>query len=1210
MTDGGGTAITTATVLLVVCLCLATVAPPAMAGSMAISDVGSASGSDVESTTDSRDGAITPALRSASGSTEIVVRFEGDASLGPNEVGEPGASGGLSTDELKTDAANAQADFERFAERNPAVAIERQFWLANAMLVTVDTDRVPVDRLLDVQGVERVHENFEVELDSAATAETDAEVAGSIDSPPPGAVGSAGTTASVSTASTDATYGVEMVRAPEVWQEFDTRGEGATVAVLDTGADPDHPDLTVSGWAEIDANGEVIQDDDGPYDPNGHGTHVAGTVAGGNSSGTAIGVAPDATVHAIKVFPGDERSTTFTYVIGGMEAALDESVVGEPADVLQMSLGADGEYVPDLIEPVRNARSTGAIVVASSGNSGQGTSSSPANVYDSLAVGAVGETRGVAWFSSGENITTSEKWEGEVPDDWPVEYVVPDVSGPGVDVYSAAPGGAYTRKDGTSMAAPHVSGVAALMLSASTRNASDQELYETIRDTANHPENKTEADPEYGTGIVDAFAAVSSITENRSNLAVIDFDAPNETAPGATLETSATINNTGEDPGAGTVEYRFNDTVGDEANVSLQPGEETTVAFSYVVPPETETNRTYEHGVYTGDSNVTAEIDVLDTPYYRVTNLTTPDIAERDGPLNATANVTNRGVRGENRTVELRLTDPGNASNVSVLAATDVTLGAGNGTTVSLNGTVPNEFDTGEGTVTIASPDDAESRPVRIADAVGTIDGTVTDAETNAGLPDIDVTVENGSTVVGTATTGANGTYAVDVPATNLTVTATNETYAPATQTVELSTSGDTATANFSLALRDGTLSGVVGADDGLDLPANATVTVTNQTDDAVAAVDAADDGTYAVDLRPDTYNVTAVAPDFESEVITDLDIEANATTDGNFELTPLPATVSGTVTNESNSLPIEDAAVEIGSSSTTADADGNYAIDDLDRGDREVTVSADGYTERSQQVTLAANETRELDVSLSPRGVFTITDLSGSDEIEQGSNGAFDVTVRNDGRAADDAVVDVALSPSGSASPNPVAIDGVAVGNLGSESFTVDIDSGASTGTYTVTTSTGDDSRELSFEVVSGDDGGSDDGASGGGGGGGSGGGGGGAGGDGQTQPPADDTEDETEDEPTDETEDEPTDEPTDDIADDEELDDDTGEAEPDDDAPEDTGNGDSADNSRPDAEADDAQPDETTDDDAPGFGVAAGVIALLAGMLWTRRAKRSNER
>jgi len=54
------------------------------------------------------------------------------------------------------------------------VTVERSFWLANAMLVTVDTDRVPVDRLLDVRGVERVHENFEVELDSAATAGGDA----------------------------------------------------------------------------------------------------------------------------------------------------------------------------------------------------------------------------------------------------------------------------------------------------------------------------------------------------------------------------------------------------------------------------------------------------------------------------------------------------------------------------------------------------------------------------------------------------------------------------------------------------------------------------------------------------------------------------------------------------------------------------------------------------------------------------------------------------------------------------------------------------------------------------------------------------------------------------------------------------------------------------------------------------------------------------
>ena len=991
--SGRQSAATAITVLVVACLFIAPIASVVAVGGVdggsgvtsnggadsAADDVAvGGTAADAESESNDSD-TVGPELRSVNGTVQLVVRFEGDTQLTTGNVGTSGAtvdgseSGDVvSTNDLRSNAANAQADFETFAGTNPAVTVDRSFWLANAMLVTVDTEQIPIDRLLKVRGVERVHENFEVELDSAATAGNNAGVTGSVVGPS-GAVGST-TPTSVATASTEATYGVEMVRAPEVWQEFETRGEGATIAVIDTGIDPDHPDLTVSGWAEFNSTGALISE--GPenaYDDDGHGTHVAGSVAGGNASGTAIGVAPDANLYGIKTFDEPGAGATFAQVAAGMERATDESDV----DVLQMSLGASGTF-SEFIEPVQNAREAGKVVIASSGNGGQGTSSSPANIYDSLAVGAVDENRNVSSISSGETINTEDAWDSNAPEDWPDEYVVPDVSGPGVDVFSAEPGGTYDKKTGTSMAAPHVSGVAALMLSASTRDVSDQELYDTLRDTANHPQDATEPDTEYGTGIVDAFAAVSSVTENRSNLTVTDFDAPNETVPGATLETSATINNTGEDPGTGTVEYRFNDTVGDESNVSLQPGEETTVAFSYVVPSNTTTNQTYDHGAYTDNSNLTAGIDVVDTSFYQVTNLTAPGIVERDGTLNATANVTNQGVvDGENRSVELRLTDPGNESTVSTLAATTVSLGAGNGTTVSLNGTVPSEFDTGETTVTAASPEDSDSASIRIADAVGTINGTVIDAETNATLPDIDVLVETGAEVVGETTTESDGVYAIDVPATNLTVTASNATYAPSSQNVTLNESTDTATANFSLALRNGTLSGVVGSDDGLGGPTNATVTVTNATGNAVAAVDTDEDGTYGVDLRPDTYDVTVDAPDFESETVTDVDIEPNSTTDRSFELVPLPATLSGTVADAADGTPIGGATVTIKSKSMTTGSDGAYSFA-VDRGERTVTASADGYTDSSRTINLAANETRQVNLSLD---VISSGDDDGDDD-------------------------------------------------------------------------------------------------------------------------------------------------------------------------------------------------------------------------------------
>ena len=1168
--------------------------------------------------------AVGPGLRSANGTVELVVRFGDEAGPGASRSGDGARIG---TDELKTNAATAQGSFERFAERKPGVTVERSFWLANAMLVTVDTESVAVERLLEVRGVERVHENFRMELDSAATAGGGAG-AGAVGSPAGPAVG----TVSASSTSTNATYGVDMVRAPEVWERFGTRGEGATVAVLDTGIDPDHPDLTVSGWAEIDENGRVIQNDSGPYDANGHGTHVAGTVAGGNASGIAIGVAPEATVHAIKVFPDDSRSTTFTRVIGGMEAALNESVGGGRADVIQMSLGTNA-YVAEVIGPVRNAEAAGAIVVASAGNSGVNTSSSPGNVYDSLSVGVVDDSRTVAEFSGGENIDTSAAWGSDAPDDWPAEYVVPDVSAPGVSVNSAAAGGGYRNLSGTSMAAPHVSGVAALMISATSRNVTDGELSDTLRDTAKHPDGATAPDTRYGAGIVDGFAAVSSVTENRSTLAVSEFDAPTEATPGETLKPTATVENTGSDPGVGAVEYRFDGAVGDETNVSLAPGESETVSFSYVVPGDTPTNATYEHGVHTSDSNRTAAVDVLEPPSYEVSALRAPAFVERNGSFDATATVTNvGGLGGENRTVELRLTDPANASDVRVLDAANVSIGAGNATGVALHGTVPSGFATGETTVAVASSEDAADATVGVADAVGTVSGTVTDAETNAALSGISVVVEDGGESTGETTTGADGTYAVSAPATGLNVTAGNETYAPANRTVTLNESGDTAVADFALTLRNGTLSGDVNATDGLDRPATATVTVTDaETNATVATLDVGEDGSYAVDLRPTAYDVGVDAPDFEPLTRTNVRVRPNATTDPSLALDPKPASLIGTVTNASDGGPVAGATATADGRAATADSNGSYSLA-VARGERTVTVSADGYADVTETATLAANETREVNASLAPRGVFTLTGLSGPDEIERGSSGEFDVAVLNEGRAAGDAAVSVAVDPSGSVSPNSVSIDRVGVDDTGSGTFTVSIGSSASTGTYEVTASTADDSRTAAFEVVPSEDGGGDGGTSGGGGsggtsgGGGSGGSGGGTGGstggDEATAPDDDgepgDTVNETTEatnetaEPTDKANDptnettEPTNEtdlsnetrePTDDrlAVESEQADDGDGESDANDGTDEPDGD-DGAVTDEP------AAPDDTSEDEAPGFGPIAGVAALLAATLLGR--------
>jgi len=215
-----------------------------------------------------------------------------------------------------------------------------------------------------------------------------------------------------------------------------------------------------------------------------------------------------------KVFDGGTGS--FAAILAGLEWS-----VREDADVLSLSFGIDCDespvYVRDLVQPARNAQEAGSFVVASTGNNGEGCSSSPGNVYDSLSVGAVDPEGNVPGFSSGERINTSEAWGDAAPSDWPSSYVVPDVTAPGVRILSALPDGGYGRMDGTSMAAPHVSGAAALVESSTDRDLPPLEHRTVIVETA---VNGGEPDPRRGVGEVDAYAAVSAAQEE------VDTDEP------------------------------------------------------------------------------------------------------------------------------------------------------------------------------------------------------------------------------------------------------------------------------------------------------------------------------------------------------------------------------------------------------------------------------------------------------------------------------------------------------------------------------------------------------------------------------------------------------------------------------------------------------------------------------------------------------------
>lgn len=399
------------------------------------------------------------------------------------------------TSTIKEKTTQSQQSLVEYTNKKPGITVERQFWIANVALVTVDTQKVDVSSIHSIQNVDEVTTNPKVQATNVTQIESSSG-APQTDATEP------------ANAEQEFTYGIEQISAPDVWNKYDTQGDNVRVAVLDTGVISQHPDITLTNtksWAEWNTQGEQIDTEPQDYSPVGHGTHVSGTVSGGNASGTHIGVAPKAELmHGAVLTQCRDRCFGYgSQILSGMEWA-----VNNDADVLSMSLGGEG-YIDSYRQAINNAEQSGTIVIAASGNRGPNTSDSPANVYDAVAVGATDRDKSVAGFSSGERIVTENAWRNP-PAEWPNEYVVPDVVAPGVQVQSAAPDGTYQSLSGTSMATPHVAGTAVLMESATQRDLTPDEIKGGLTESTediNHPRVRS------GDGLISADGAVAAVAD-------------------------------------------------------------------------------------------------------------------------------------------------------------------------------------------------------------------------------------------------------------------------------------------------------------------------------------------------------------------------------------------------------------------------------------------------------------------------------------------------------------------------------------------------------------------------------------------------------------------------------------------------------------------------------------------------------------------------
>lgn len=261
-------------------------------------------------------------------------------------------------------------------------------------------------------------------------------------------------------------------------------GKGVKIAVLDTGIDAYHEDLKTNYKGGFN----FINEEKSPIDDNGHGTHVAGIIAAEDNDEGVVGVAPDADLYSVKVLDFSSCGS-ISSIVAGLEWSIDHNM-----HIINMSLGSDTDSL-SVRRSCDIVYAKGILLVAAAGNSGnvRGTGDSvdyPARYDSVISVGAtdINDKRG-SFSSTGPNL---------------------EIAAPGVNIESTLPGNKYGVMSGTSMASPHVAGVAALIMAREYGMTNTEVRMRLQITTQNITKDTFEGKRDwYGYGLVDAVKAVS-----------------------------------------------------------------------------------------------------------------------------------------------------------------------------------------------------------------------------------------------------------------------------------------------------------------------------------------------------------------------------------------------------------------------------------------------------------------------------------------------------------------------------------------------------------------------------------------------------------------------------------------------------------------------------------------------------------------------------
>ncbi|MFA1822497.1 S8 family serine peptidase [Virgibacillus oceani] len=396
--------------------------------------------------------------------------------------------------ELKSIARESQQKTKLFLEEQEDMGNAediRSYHIVNGMAVTATKE--VAEKLASFSEVEKLLPNEQRELIRAV--DTEAEVP--------------------ENETAEIEWNVDRIGAPAVW-DMGIDGQGTVVASIDTGADWEHPALQDKYRGYDPATGEVdhtysfydpVNGEEVPYDDDSHGTHVTGTMVGSEADGSnQVGVAPGAQWISVQAFtPAGAYDTDLLAAAQWILAPGGDAT--KAPDVVNNSWGGG----PGLDEWYRDAvtawRAAEIFPAFAAGNTtltnpgGPGSVAVPANYPESFATGSTNSSDDKSTFSL----------EGPSPYD----EIKPDIAAPGEGVRSSIPGGGYGGKNGTSMASPAIAGVVALLKSANA-NLDVDTTEEILMEMADSEAGTDESFPEspnngYGYGIVDAYAAVSSV---------------------------------------------------------------------------------------------------------------------------------------------------------------------------------------------------------------------------------------------------------------------------------------------------------------------------------------------------------------------------------------------------------------------------------------------------------------------------------------------------------------------------------------------------------------------------------------------------------------------------------------------------------------------------------------------------------------------------